>query len=394
MTAVSHGGVASLVSAARLSRASSLGLMAVGVFWGAFAAYIPDIKSRVGAPDGAFGLALMMAAAGAIVSMQAAPRVLARFGRATMPAAGVVAALFSLSPLAAGDTVGLGIALFLMGASIAMIDITSNIRLSLEEAATGLPLMNLSHAAFSLAFALAAFAAAHARQAGWPPEAFLPLSALVILALGIGTAEGASWRAAPAVPEGASPLDGIMRAVWPVAIILFLAFICENATDSWSALHIERTLGAPIGFGGYGPAMLGLTMGIGRLGGQVAAQRLGEVSLILWSAVVGAFGAILTALAWAPWVGVAGVAFLGFGSAVLVPSANTILGRLVRPDQRGLALSRAWMFGFAGFFIGPSLMGQVSDAFGLRWAFGTIALLMAAILPVTIHLARLQTRLR
>lgn len=381
-----------LFRAARLSRAPSLALMAVGVFWGAFAAYIPDIKARIGAADGAFGMALMMAAAGSIVSMQLAPRVLARFGRATMPAAGALAALAALSPLAAGDTPGLGAALFFMGASIAMIDITANIRLSVEEEVQGLHLMNLCHAAFSFAFALAAFAAAQARQAGWPPEAFLPLSALAILALGLCTHEGAGWRTAPPSPEGAGRSEGLLRAVLPVAIILFLAFICENATDSWSALHIERTLGAGAGFGGYGPAMLGLTMGIGRLGGQVAAQRLGEAALIFGSALVGVFGAIVTAIAWAPGIGILGVALIGVGVAVMVPSSNTILGRLVRPDQRGLALSRAWIFGFAGFFIGPSLMGQVSAAFGLRWSFGCVAVLLAAILPVVLQLRRLESR--
>lgn len=384
--------MATLIEAARLSRAPSLGLMAVGVFWGAFAAYIPEIKARAAAPDAAFGLALMMAAAGSIVSMQAAPRVLARFGRATMPAAGVFAALVALAPLAVGDTVGLGVALFLMGGAIAMIDITANIRLSLEEAARGVHLMNLCHAGFSFAFAGAAFAAAEARRNGWPPEAFLPLSALVVLALGLATREGAGWRAPPAAPDGAGRADGLLRAVGPVAVLLFLAFVCENATDNWSALHIERTLGAEAGFGGYGPAMLGLTMGIGRLCGQVAAQRLGEAGLIFGSALVGTFGAIVTAIAWAPWVGVLGVAFIGLGAAVTVPSANTILGRLVRPDQRGLALSRAWIFGFAGFFVGPSLMGQVSAAFGLRWAFGAIAILMALMLPVALALGRMERR--
>src|SRR5690606_4085080 len=181
---------------------------------------------------------------------------------------------------------------------------------------------------------IAALAAALARRAGWPPEQFLPLSAAAILILAVATWEGRGWRAAPPPPEGATA-GGLWPAVLPVAAIMFLSFICENATDSWSALHIERTLGAAQGVGGYGPAMLGLTMGLGRLGGQVAAARLGERGLIFWSAVLGVVGALVTALAPVPWVGVLGVALLGFGVAVTVPSANTILGRLVRPDQRG-----------------------------------------------------------
>ncbi len=375
--------------AARASRSSRVGLAAVGVIWGGWAAYIPDIKAQVNAEDDIFGLALMMAAAGSMVSMQVAPRVMARAGRWTLPAAGALAAAAALTPLGAGDAFGLGAALFAMGASIAMLDICANIRLSVEEEVRDLHLMNFAHALFSFAFAATAFAAAFARQAGWPPGAFLPLTAAAILALAAATYEGKGWRAVPPPPEGASAAAP-WRAILPVAAIMFLSFICENATDSWSALHIERTLGAVAGYGAYGPAILGLTMGIGRLGGQVASARLGEAGLIAGSAVLGVVGAAVTALAPTPLIGVLGVALLGFGVAVTVPSANTILGRLVRPDQRGLAISRAWVFGFLGFFLGPTLMGQISQVFGLRWSFGAVALLMAAILPFIARVAALE----
>lgn len=366
-----------------------MGLAAVGVLWGGWAAYIPDIKDRIAAPDDVFGLALMTAAAGSMVSMHLAPRACQRLGKAIMPLSGVLAALAALAPLLAVDAVTLGAALFIMGAAVSMLDISANIRLSVEEEARGLHLMNFAHAAFSFAFAATALAAVFARQAGWPPEVFLPVTAAVILVLAALTAEGRGWRTAPEAPSGAAA-GGLWPAVVPVAAILFLAFICENATDSWSALHIERTLGAETGFGSYGPAMLGLTMGIGRLGGQIAALRWGEAGLIAVSAAVGVIGAIVTALAPVPVVGVLGVALLGFGVAVTVPSANTILGRLVRPDQRGAAISRAWIFGFLGFFIGPTVMGQVSEGFGLRWSFAVVALLMAMILPCVARIAAME----
>jgi len=381
--------MANLWQAARASRSSSVALAAVGVLWGGWAGYIPDIKARVGAADDVFGLALMMAAAGSMVSMQLAPRVMAWAGRAILPVSGALAALAALAPLGAASAFGIGAALFAMGAAIAMLDISANIRLSVEEEARGLHLMNFAHSAFSFAFGGTALAASFARQAGWPPEVFLPLMALTILTLAAATYEGTGWRAVPEVPEGASAAAP-WRAILPVAAIMFLSFICENATDNWSALHIERTLGAVAGYGAYGPAILGLTMGIGRLGGQVASARLGEAGLIGWSAVLGVVGAAVTALAPTPAIGILGVALLGFGVAVTVPSANTILGRLVRPDQRGIAISRAWVFGFLGFFLGPTLMGQISEAYGLRWSFGAVALLMAAILPFLARVAILE----
>jgi MFS family permease len=73
---------------------------------------------------------------------------------------------------------------------------------------------------------------------------------------------------------------------------------------------------------------------------------------------------------------------------VVVPSANSILGRAVAPEQRGYAISRAWTLGFTGFFLGPSIIGFVSDLTSLRLAFVFVALVMATIIPAVLRLGR------
>jgi len=371
----------SFMTAARLSRAPLAGLVSVGVFWGGFAAYIPDFKTRIGASDGQLGLALMGSAIGGMIAMYLAPSILRITGRAMLPIGGVLLAIALSYPLMAHSVPAFALALMGMGISVTVLDIGSNMRISDLEARHGLHLMNLNHAGFSFAFAASAFGASVARREALPPEWFFPFLAVALVLLAIATVERQGWTPPPEAPEGAGH-DGVWGAILPVAAILFLAFVSENATDSWSALHIERTLGGPPGYGGFGPMMLGLMMGIGRLSGQFAAARLGEAGLIFWSSVVGVVGAIVVAGAPTPLVAVIGVGLLGLGVAVTVPSANSILGKLVRPDQRGYAISRSWMFGFTGFFIGPTLMGQVAQHFGLRVAFLGVAVLLALILPL------------
>lgn len=376
-----------ILIATRLSHAPIAGLAAVGIFWGGFAAYIPEFKARIGATDGALGLALMGSAVGGIIAMYMAPRISALLGRAMLPVGALVLALAFSYPLMAGSVPAFALALAGMGASVSVLDIGANMRVSDLEERHGLHLMNLSHAMFSFAFAGSALAASLARRAGWPPEWLFPILALALVLLILPMIERDGWHVAPPAPDGAGH-DGVWGAILPVAAILFLAFVCENATDSWSALHIERTLGGPAGDGGFGPAMLGLTMGIGRLSGQFAAQRLGEAGLIFWSAVVGVLGAVAIAAAPTPLMAILGVGLMGLGVAVTVPSANSILGRLVRADQRGFAISRAWMIGFTGFFIGPTLMGQVAEWAGLRVAFFGVAVLMAVMLPLARAIGR------
>jgi MFS family permease len=382
----------SIRTAVRLSHAPIAGLMGVGIFWGGFAAYIPEFKARIGATDAELGLALIGSAVGGIIAMSLGPRLMRGLGRAMLPVASVLLALALACPLLAGSVAGLALALVVMGASVSFLDIGSNMRVSDLEERYGLHLMNLNHAMFSFAFAAAALMATLARRAGWPPEWLFPFLAAAMLALTLLTIEGEGWHAAPDAPDGAGH-DGLWGAILPVAAILFLAFVCENATDNWSALHIERTLGGPHGDGGFGPMMLGLTMGIGRLSGQFAAQKLGEAGLIFWSAAVGVLGALVIAAAPSPAVAIFGIGLMGLGVAVTVPSANSILGKLVRADQRGYAISRAWMIGFTGFFIGPSMMGQVAEWAGLRMAFGGVALLMAIILPLAHLIGRSERQL-
>lgn len=377
----------SVFKAVSLSRASICGLSAVGVFWGGFSAFIPEYKARVHASDAELGGALMMAAVGGIIAMSAGPVILRRLGRATLPAAAAFLVLALSLPLMVSSVPQLALAVLGMGISVSNLDIATNLRISDLEERSGLHLMNLNHAMFSFAFALSAFVASLIRRAGGGPEDLFPLAAGAILLLAVGTIEGQGWTRAPDTPDDADH-KGIWSAILPVAAILFIAFVFENATDSWSALHIERTLGAKVGEGGFGPTMLGLTMGIGRLSGQLVAQKLGEAGLIFWSAVVGVLGALTLALAWTPAVGIVGVGLMGLGVAVSVPSANSILGKMVRADQRGFAISRAWMIGFTGFFVGPTMIGQISQLVGLRWAFGWVAGMMLLVLPCVIYLKR------
>jgi hypothetical protein len=382
--------IMSIPHALRLSRAPAAALMAVGVVWGGFAALVPDIKAGVAASDAAFGAALLMSAVGGLLAMWAAPWAGRRMGRGALPVLGGLACLAVLGPMLAGSVVALGLAMFAIGVSVALMDITSNVQISALEARHGLHLMNVNHAMYSFTFAAVAYGTGLARQAGLGPAEVMPVLALLLagLALAMRTPRGLAPPPDEAVVQ---PRRVPWTAICLTGLILFAAFIGENATEAWSALHIERTLGAPPGHGSFGPAMLGLLMGIGRLSGQLASARLGNARLIFWSAALGIAGALVIAVAWTPAVAFFGVAVMGLGMAVIVPSANSILGEHVTERQRSHALSRAWMFGILGFFVGPAMMGGIAELFGLRMSFAAVSVLVALILPAIVMLARRQT---
>jgi len=81
----------------------------------------------------------------------------------------------------------------------------------------------------------------------------------------------------------------------------------------------------------------------------------------------------------AVWVAYAGFAVLGLGASVIVPMAFAFVAARVPAPQRARAISRLSVIGYAGFFLGPPLMGFLSGLFGLGAAFGTVAVILALI---------------
>ena len=73
----------------------------------------------------------------------------------------------------------------------------------------------------------------------------------------------------------------------------------------------------------------------------------------------------------------------GLGVSVIGPLALGLVGQAVSPRHRLAAIAQAAALGYAAFFLGPVIMGYVSEGFGLRAAFyviGAVMLLVAAVL--------------
>ena len=141
----------------------------VGVAWGAFSGVVPDLQLATGVTKGQLGTVLMFSALGSMCAMFLSPRFYARAGRWTLPLAGVALMIALNLPGLAGGMVGFALAMVCMGASVGMLDITSNIRVSAIEAQHNASLMNISHAMFSFAFGLAALATGFLREACYGP---------------------------------------------------------------------------------------------------------------------------------------------------------------------------------------------------------------------------------
>jgi hypothetical protein len=370
------------------SRGPGAAFVAMGTVWGAFMAAMPDLKAALGVEDGAFGLLLIWGSVAAIAMMTLAPRIAAGLGRVALPLFTVLmgAALLTQSQTAA--PLGFTLALAAMGAATGTLDVVMNARVSAIEAATGLRLMNLNHALYSLGFAGAAALTGLARAQGLAPATILALAAGWAMALALLSAER------DGAVEGMMPgRDGAGRAgvgavAWLGGGLILVGLMAENAIEAWSALFVERDLGATLGAGSLGPALLGATMGIGRLAGQTLSYRIADRRMLGGGLVLALAGVAVVIASPSPLTAYAGFALMGLGGSVVVPTTLAIVGRLAAPGARSRSIARATMLGYIGYFIGPPLLGLIADLAGLRAGFALIAAALLAGLGLAAMLAR------
>ena len=105
--------------------------------------------------------------------------------------------------------------------------------------------------------------------------------------------------------------------------------------DSWRKAHESkrqdgdktlyakrRSRAAARGEGSFGPAVMALTMGLGRICGQIVIARLNEALLLRWGTVIAAGGLAIVGLAPSPAVAYLGLIVTGLGGLAVANLAT------------------------------------------------------------------------
>lgn len=349
----------------------------LGSAWGAFAALVPDLQKAIGVGDGELAGVMLISAIGAIAAMRFAPWLDSKLGRHGIVVLTVVLLLVFQLPGQMSTWAGLTIALFLCAAATGSLDVVMNAHLSQIEAREGRPLMSFHHAMFSFGYAIAAFSTGLIREAGG--GAVVSFALVGLLGLLLLPSMVLPKTVVAQDQENNASMSGNNRFLIIIGLIIAIAFMCEQASEGWSALHLERSLNAGAALGAMGPAILGLTMGIGRLGGQAIAQYLSEERVIQIAAIFAALGSAVAAAAINFPLTYLGFAALGLGISVIAPLGLALVGRISPADQRVKAISNVALIGYTGFFIGPPIMGGLAEIASLATSFAALALLLAIV---------------
>jgi fucose permease len=244
--------------------------------------------------------------------------------------------------------------------------------------------MNLSHGMFSIAVVAASLGTAGLRAAGAGAlpvlgGVFVLIAAIAVLLLFPGS------RAQPVTRPAESPARRLEPALLVFGGLCALAYVVENAWQSWGAVHLDSSLHATPALSSSAPAVFAAAAATGRISGNALLLRLRAAQLLVAGGSIAAVGTALAAVAGNAWLALVGIGIAGLGTSVCAPTIIGMAGAWAGPDKRAAAISTVTTIAYLGFLLGPAAVGAASSAWSLRVALGgvaVLAVLVAALGPV------------
>jgi fucose permease len=353
----------------RERRAVSIAFLAFGAVMGSWVPRLPALKDHLHISDAQVGYALLAVSLGAVIGAGVARVALGRGARAWVRGGTIAICAALVLPALAGSFIQLLISLLLLGACAGFIDLLENAQAADLERRAGRPLLNGFHGFWSLGVFAGAILAGAAAFAGVPPLPHFALAAIVAAAASaffLRELPDTNAGAPRPAPSGAGRywLTGFVIAV---AAISFCSVLVEGGTADWSPLYLRELSHASPGLAASGFAAFALAATLVRFRADLLTARTSPAVVARLGGIIAALGLVLAIAVPALPGAITGFALVGIGTAVLVPLAFSAGANL---GASGTALTLVLAAAYSGSIVGPAMIGNVADRFGLRVAMG------------------------
>jgi len=359
-----------------------------GFLFASWTAHIPQLKAHLGLSDGRLGLALLGAPVGSVLAMVVAARLLPMVGSQRM------VGLALLGYCVSGPFIGLTgsldtffVAFLLWGFFQGALDVSMNTQAITVERFSGRVLMPGFHGSWSIGALIGAVIGAAAVGLGLSlSEQLLVLATLCLLVVG--------WLTTRMIPDRRAGGDlrcskdepdlrgGVLQsAVIVLGGIAFADMLCEGAAADWAAVYLRNSLRAIPVVAGLAYAAYALAMVIVRLSGNWLFSRFVAHRLLSLLAAVASLGFAAGLVIARPVTVLIGFAFLGVGLGSVVPMILRAAGKVDNVDT-GRAVAAVAGCGWAGYVVGPVLIGAIASTTTLH-----IALFLIPVLAGTVAVA-------
>ncbi len=338
---------------------------ATGFFVGTWSARIPAVKGAFHLSPAKLGLILACMTIGAMVSSPLAGFLSARIGsrlllRASAPMAALTFALMGLAP----NAPLLAVALFLMGATNGLVQVSMNAQAIALEGRYRRTILSTMHGAFSIGMMVGALIAA--------PVAYFHVSyrihllTVAALLLGVGIAIGFFLIETDQTTRARHHRMHLSLPLLVIITVAFFELFCEGTASSWSSVYMHDSVGASTALAALTFGLYSLTMTVGRLLGDRLVIRMGVGALVRVGGTTAALGLGLALAVRSPLIVLLGFAIFGLGLSCQAPTLFRAAGQLPLPEGQGLAavLASAW----PAFLLVAPVIGGLASLTSLRMA--------------------------
>lgn len=381
--------------------------LAQGLCFSSWASRIPDVKAMFDVYDVFYwGLVLFLIPVGKFVAIPLAGFLVSRLGSRVMVQASVFGYALSLFLIGAVSSIyALGVCLFSFGVFWNMCDISLNTQGIVIERLFGRTIMASFHGGWSLAACLGAVIGFFMIMAGVPPFIHFSVSALLILLIilcGRRYLQDDRVRQFEEVEvkeeKGQKETPALLSFIRKPELILIqfglaglFGLIVESAMFDWSGLYFESVLQVPkslqIGFLVF---MVMMTVGrflanwaYGRLGKQRVLQLAGAFIFIGFF-VSALLGGVFDNMILKVVVNSLGFMLVGLGISCVVPTIYSLVGAKSHTPV-GIALTILSSISFVGSLVAPVLIGAISKAFDLEYAYLVVGVLGLCLFLMTTY---------
>ena len=337
---------------------------------------IPEIKSGLGLNDAQFGLMLAASSVGAVLGAQYSGRLVHRIGsKNTLRISQIV---MPIGPLTMGLTMtvpGIMSGLFIMGLGYAAMDIAANSQAVIAEKITKKRFLASLHGAWSIGTFLTAVFGGAVVNLLTPGQNLIALALIAIVVFiplteQLLPSELDEHRGAEGTSSKMAWFGGKYILLWAFAIGSLGSFVAEGASMDWGGILLAEHMGVAPGFTASVFATFSLAMIISRFTSDRIMERHGSYKTVLLAGILGGgiwAVSILTAVplstsdpVLAMIVINAGFFAAGLGIGPIFP-AYIVASAEIPGVPPSLGIARIGVISIAGYFIGPTITGFISE---------------------------------
>jgi MFS family permease len=348
-----------------------------GICFASWASRIPDIKFSLGLSDAQFGGMLLFLPLGSFIGIPISGSLTTRHGSNKMLK--MASILYPLALVNIGWAAGtfvwhLAIALFVFGMIGNLFNVSVNTQAVELAKLFDKSIISSFHGFWSLAGFVGGLIGSYFIAASMSPM----MQFIVILAIGYLflflthqhlLLSESSKQSIKKMWTKPTPL------MFQFGLIALSNMVCEGMMFDWSGVFYQSVVKVSESQRTIGYISFMACMTTGRMFADALINYWGPRKQLMLSGLLVTLGLVTAIIYPSIITSTIGFMLVGFGVSSVIPTIYGSVGKSAEPGQASIALASVSSIGFFGFLIGPPIVGFLSGALGLRWAFLTISLL-------------------